>query len=407
MKNSHWRFLPLLVVLIILTIALGVAAPGAYPEGDTAMVRTGLTVVGTLWTVALGLILWTRQQALAMGVVFSAAGLFMLGAVPLALIEFAVDTWTPTFKALASLEALLAMVTGGTAAYNARREFKPFVAGIGAALLLLVVVGPVSSGFFQQRLETLQQTRDTDRTNEVRATSRVFALTSCLLRRAADTGGNAFPGALTELAGSPGCSSADLSEVLAGYRLNYIPNANGISGFQLVAEPEDATGDAGVVVADARGLLFVIRPKAGANENRALGAYLHWKERGLGPVYGMQRIIGEIMEAGRLTAPPSSLAPYTADSSTRVGRWLNVTLAEQSVYKVEYIHAPEGDAGTFAVRSTCQRYGELCIRSYYRGPDGRIHGIGLPRAATAEDPVIDAREDADGDVSGLVGWGGR
>jgi hypothetical protein len=58
---------------------------------------------------------------------------------------------------------------------------------------------------------------------------------------------------------------------------------------------------------------------------------------------------------------------------------------DTTVYRVAYI---AGDSGQFALSSTCQRYGESCLRSFFRDFAGAMHVTAEHRPATVQDPLV-------------------
>ncbi|MGC1438566.1 MAG: hypothetical protein WA847_21915, partial [Terriglobales bacterium] len=55
-------------------------------------------------------------------------------------------------------------------------------------------------------------------------------------------------------------------------------------------------------------------------------------------------------------------------------------------FVTRYFPPQAGDPKRFALSVQCQRYGQICLRSYFLDYDGVIHGTGEPRQATTDDP---------------------
>jgi hypothetical protein len=55
-------------------------------------------------------------------------------------------------------------------------------------------------------------------------------------------------------------------------------------------------------------------------------------------------------------------------------------------FVTRYFPPKAGDPNRFALSVQCQKYGQICLRSYFLDYDGVVHGTGEPRQATADDP---------------------
>ena len=175
-----------------------------------------------------------------------------------------------------------------------------------------------------------------------------------------------------------------------------------VTDFHLAAFPLFVDVSSRAFMVDSRGISFA--EFVLGTSSQYIGAFT--TERRLSQIDRLKKNIESYLKDHDLAAAPDALnaeivgtdfgfeIPTVEDNGMRL---------RTKVFVTGYFPPQAGDPNRFALSAQCQRYGQICLRSYFLDYDGVVHGTGEPRQATADDPPALECEQRDGPCED-VGW---
>jgi hypothetical protein len=202
------------------------------------------------------------------------------------------------------------------------------------------------------------------------------------------------------------CPTKFATDALAGFTMSYTPLTHAknrrVTDFHLAAFPLVMDVSSRAFMVDSRGISFA--EAALGTSSQYIGAFT--TERRLAQIDPLKKNIESYLKDHGLAAAPDALnaeivgtdfgfeIPTVEDNGMRL---------QTKVFVTRYFPPQAGDPNHFALSAQCQRYGQICLRSYFLDYDGVVHGTGEPRQATADDPPALECEQRD-DPCKDVGW---
>jgi len=202
------------------------------------------------------------------------------------------------------------------------------------------------------------------------------------------------------------CPTKFATGALAGFTLSYTPLTHAknrrATDFHLAAFPLSVDASSRAFMVDSRGISF--GEFALGTSSQYIGAFTG--ERRLSQIDQVKKNIESYLKDHGLAATPDALNAEIV--GTDFGFEIptvedNGMLLRTKVFVTRYFPPQAGGPNRFALSAQCQRYGQICLRSYFLDYDGVIHGTGEPRQATADDPPALECEQRDGPCED-VGW---
>ncbi len=202
------------------------------------------------------------------------------------------------------------------------------------------------------------------------------------------------------------CPTKFAADAVAGFTLSYTPLTHAknrpVTDFHLAAFPLSVNASSRAFMVDSRGISFA--EAALGTSSQYIGAFT--TERRLSQIDQLKKNIESYLKDHGLASAPDALNAQMVgtDYGFEVPTVEDNGMSLRTKYFVTRYFPPQaGDPNGFALSAQCQRYGQICLRSYFLDYDGVVHGTGEPRQATADDPPALECEQHDGPCQG-VGW---
>jgi hypothetical protein len=179
----------------------------------------------------------------------------------------------------------------------------------------------------------------------------------------------------------------------ADYTFTYTPEADPSAGafndFRLLAMPVPAKKGLPYldpILVDSRGRIFVyVGWSVGPNKDSYPAIIETPDDFRASQIFGLRYDLKTFLEKNN-GAPPATLSALFDKPQANAAN--DPDTDREGAYELKYISPAHAGPVRFAVSSTCQSYGDQCIRSFLLTPDLEIHQTSEPRLATAKDPPI-------------------
>ena len=234
----------------------------------------------------------------------------------------------------------------------------------------------------------------------------ITSLAVCLETKHSANPSAGYPSSLDPPPADWTCPTKFATGAVAGFTLSYTPLTHAknrrVTDFHLAAFPLSVDASSRAFMVDSRGISFA--ECALGTSSQYIGAFTG--ERRLSQIDPLKKSIDRYLKDHGLAAAPDTLnaeivgtdfgfeIPTVEDNGMRL---------RTKVFVTRYLPPQAGDPNRFALSVQCQRYGQICLRSYFLDYDGVVHGTGEPRQATADDPPALECEQNDSPCED-VGW---
>jgi len=217
----------------------------------------------------------------------------------------------------------------------------------------------------------------------------ITSLAVCLETNHSANPSAGYPSSLDPPPANWTCATKFATDAVEGFTFSYTPQTHAksrrVTDFHLAAFPLYVDVSSRAFMVDSRGISFA--ELALGTSTQYIGAFTG--ERRLSQIDQMKKNIDRYLKDHGLAAAPDALnaeivgtdfgfeVPTVEDNGMRLRTKNFVTW---------YLPPQAGNPGGFALSVQCQRYGQVCLRSYFLDYDGVVHGTGEPRQATVDDP---------------------
>jgi hypothetical protein len=185
------------------------------------------------------------------------------------------------------------------------------------------------------------------------------------------------------------CATKFATDAVAGFTFSYTPLTHAknrrVTDFHLAAFPLSADASSRAFMVDSRGISFA--EFALGTSTQYIGAFTG--ERRLSQIDQLKKNIESYLKDNGLPSAPEALnaqmvgTDFGFEVPTVEDNGMSLRTKN---FVTRYFPPKAGDPNRFALSVQCQKYGQICLRSYFLDYDGVVHGTGEPRQATADDP---------------------
>jgi hypothetical protein len=283
----------------------------------------------------------------------------------------------------------------------AKASWGLFFLSAAATLVCLVVVGHFLEKTDreldrQYEQQTAQTNLTSARTNQD-AHQVLARLAGCLIKYHATHAAEGFPASFDalppdlELPSETVCNAAIADDgSVPNYRFTYTPlrdsSSSTFTDFRLVAMPlRKGLPHVDPIAVDNRGRIFSYIGWSVTDQQPSFVPRLMESpdDFQISQILGLRQEVRLFMQTngGRPPAMLSKMSEYSDKSA-------NSEMVSEGPYRLEYFPPTAGPPNTYTISSTCQSYGEACIRSFFLDQNGEIHETSEPRLPTAHDRLI-------------------
>ena len=234
----------------------------------------------------------------------------------------------------------------------------------------------------------------------------ITSLAVCLETKHSANPSAGYPSSLDPPPADWTCPTKFATDAVAGFTMSYKPLTHAknrrVTDFHLAAFPLSVNASSRAFMVDNRGISFA--EAALGTSTQYIGAFT--TERRLSQIDRLKKNIDSYLKDHGLAAAPDALnaeivgTDFGFEVPTVKDNGMSL---KTQIFVTRYFPPKAGGPDRFALSAQCQRYGQVCLRSYFLDYDGVVHGTGEPRQATADDPPALECEQRDGPCED-VGW---